>query len=273
VASFDEVIPPGKAGTIKASVHTANYKGAIGKSVTVTHDDTSQGPITLSVMAKIVGSVEVMPYPALQIARHRRGFETPALLLVRKDASEDGALAFSGLTASSPWLKVSSRKVTGDEPPVEGIPAAQAGDIVISVQAVDPPTGTHAETLTFKTGLKREPQVMIPVTVIAQPAVSLNNNDLILTPTAAAPNGATGQVLASLRDDVDPKTVAVTSDTPGFKVRIEPPGEAAFRVIVDWERTGKTPPSETVIHIKVGNETTDLRVRVNLLAAATGKAS
>jgi hypothetical protein len=65
VASFDEVVPPGKAGSIKASVHTGNYKGSIGKSITVTHDDPTQGPITVNLLAKIVGSVEVLPYPAL----------------------------------------------------------------------------------------------------------------------------------------------------------------------------------------------------------------
>lgn len=262
MASFDEVIPPGKAGTIKASVRTEHYKGSIGKFVTVRHDDTSQGPIQLNVLAKIVGSVEVLPYPAMQLAAPHRGFEKPALLLVRKDASEEGALALSGLTASSPWLKVSSRKVAGDEPAIEGIPAAVAGDVVISVQAVDAPVGTVAETITFKTGLKREPQVLIPVTVVVQPAVSLNSKDLILTPLAATPDSATGQVLVSLRADVDPKALAVTSDAPEFKVRIEPPGEPAFRLIVEWERKGKTPPTETVIHVKVGKETADLRVRV-----------
>ena len=65
MASFDEVVPPGKAGSIKASVHTGNYKGSIGKSITVTHDDPTQGPITVNLLAKIVGSVEVLPYPAL----------------------------------------------------------------------------------------------------------------------------------------------------------------------------------------------------------------
>ena len=261
MASFDEVIPPGKAGTIKASVHTQNFKGSIGKSMTVRHDDTSQGPITLSLLAKVVGSVEVLPYPAVQIGR-RRGFETPALLLVRQDASEEGTLAFAELASSKEWLKVSARKVTHDEAATEGIPEARAGDVVISVQAVKPPVGTYAETLTFKTGLKREPVVTIPVTIAKQPAVNLNQKDLILTPPAAAPDGATGQVLGSLREDVDPKTVVVTSESPDFKVRLEPPGESAFRVIVDWKSPGKAAPAETVIHVKAGNETTDLRVRV-----------
>jgi hypothetical protein len=272
VASFDEVIPPGKAGVIKASVHTGNYKGQIGKAVTVTHDDAAQGPVTLNLLAKIVGSVEVLPYPALQILRHRRGFETPALLLVRKDATEEGTLAFGGLAASSPWLKVSSRKVVADEPAVEGIPAAVPGDIIVSVQADGAPVGTHAETLTFKTGLKREPQVTIPVTVNVQPAVSMNPADLILTPTAAAPDGATGEVLVSVRDDLDPKTVAVTSGAPDFSVSLEPPGSAAFRLKVAWTGKGKNPATETDIRIQVGSESANLHVRVNL-SAVPAKAS
>ena len=152
--------------------------------------------------------------------------------------------------------------MTRDEGATEGIPEARPADFVISVQAVKPPVGTHAETLTFKTGLKREPVVTIPVTVARQPAVTLNQKDLILTPPAETPDGATGQVLVSLREDVDPKTVVVTSESPDFKVRVEPPGEPAFRVIVDWESQGKTAPAETVIHVKAGNETADLRVRV-----------
>ena len=101
MASFDEVVPPGKAGSIKASIHTVNYKGAIGKSITVTHDDATQGPIMVSVLAKIVGSVDVLPFPALQLGRHRRGFETPAKLIIRKDQTEQGTLAIDGLVASA----------------------------------------------------------------------------------------------------------------------------------------------------------------------------
>ena len=71
-------------------------------------------------------------------------------------------------------------------------------------------------------------------------------------------------MLASLREDLDPKTVTVSSDAKDFVVRLEPPGERAFRVIVDWAGKGKTPPTETTIRIRVGSETVNLPVRVNL---------
>jgi hypothetical protein len=269
VASFDEVVPPGKAATLKASIHTANYKGPIGKQVTVTHDDKSQGPIVLNVTANIVGSVEVLPFPALQLARRRRGFKDPALLIVRKDATEKGSLAFTGLAASAPWLKISSRKVTKDEPPVEGLPAAVPGDVVISVQA-DPatPIGSHVENLTFKTGLPREPLVTIPVTVFVQPPLSVQSTELTLVPVAGAPDSATAQVFGSVRDDIDPKAITVTSDVPSFTPSVEATSAQSFRVTVAWSGKGKKPKTDAVVHIKAGTESVDLPVRVNLPKAA-----
>jgi hypothetical protein len=263
VASFDEVIPPGKAGTIRASIHTASLKGPIGKSITVTHDDTTQGAIVLGVNAKVVGSVDIFPFAGLQLARHRRGFENPAKLLLRKDATEQGTLAVNGLVASASWLKAAARKVTVAELPVDGIPAAQPGDVVLTVQAEAAPVGSHMENVTFKTGLSREPQLTIPVTVNVQPAVTLQPAELTLAPAPDSPEGATGQVLASVREDLDPKTLTLRADAPAFVVRADPPGERAFRLIVTWSGKGPKTPATTTVHIKVGAESADLPVRVD----------
>ncbi len=40
-------------------------------------------------------------------------------------------------------------------------------------------------------------------------------------------------------------------------------------MIVDWAGKGEKPPTETTIHIRVGSETVDLPVRVNLGRMAT----
>jgi len=270
VASFDEVVPPGKAASLKASVHSANFKGPISKQVTVTHDDKSQGPITLNLSANVVGSVEVLPFPALQLARRRRGFQTPALLLVRKDLTEKGDLAFGDLKASVPWLKVGSRKVTAAEPAVEGIPAAQAGDIVVSVQAEPTaPLGSHVEKVTFKTGLPREPEVTIPVTIFVQPPIGLQSTELILNATPEAPTSASGQAFGTLREDVDPKSIAITSDAPSFTARLDTSGGLAFKLIVEWSGKGKHPKTDTVVHVKSGKFAVDLPVRVNLNRVTT----
>lgn len=264
MASFDEVVPPGQAGTIRASIHTTNYKGAIGKTITVTHDDATQGPITLAVKANVIGSVNVYPYASLTLAPRLKGFAAPGLLLVRKDETEKGTLALEGLATSVPWLKASVRKVTTDEPPVEGLPAALAGDYVISVLVDHPPVGTHSQNVSFRTGLAREPQVTIPVMISVRPPVVLQPAELILQPGPEGAGGATGQILASVREDLDPKTLAVASDDPAFAVRIDPPGERGFRLSVDWTAKGKTTPTETKIHLRVGGESIDLPVRVNL---------
>jgi hypothetical protein len=269
VASFDEVVPPGQAGSIRASIHTASYKGPIGKGITVTHDDTSQGTIMLSVKANVVGSVTVFPFPSLTLAPRMKGFKTPATLLVRKDDTEKGTLAVEGLTASVPWLKTTLRKVTADEPAVEGLPAALPGDYVISVLVEHAPVGSTAQSLTFKTGLPREAQMTIPVMVSVRPPVILQPNELILQPKPDAPGEATGQILAAVRDDLDPKTLVASSDDKAFVVRVESPGERAFRLIVDWKGKVKKGSAETKIHLRVSDETVELPVRVNLSRVAT----
>jgi hypothetical protein len=119
------------------------------------------------------------------------------------------------------------------------------------------------ENVTFKTGLAREPQMTIPVTVSVQPAVTLQPAELTLTPAADAPGAATGQVLASIREDLDPKTMTFRSDAAAFVVRAEPPGERAFRLFVTWTGKGPHTATATAVHIKVGGETVDLPVRVN----------
>jgi hypothetical protein len=62
------------------------------------------------------------------------------------------------------------------------------------------------ENVTFKTGLAREPRSRSR-SRSGSPAVTVQPAALALTPAADAP-GATGQVLASIREDLDPKTLA-----------------------------------------------------------------
>jgi hypothetical protein len=191
VASFDEVIPPGKAGTIKASIHTANLKGAIGKSITVTHDDTTQEAIVLSVTAKVVGSVDVFPFAALQLARHRRGFENPAKLLVRKDATEQGT---SRSTASQRASRGSRRARARSRPPSPWTVFRQPSRGTTSVRAgrnrsCRKPYGKrHLQDRSCARA-----QLTIPVTIVDQPAVTLQPALLALTPTADAPTARRGK--------------------------------------------------------------------------------
>jgi hypothetical protein len=264
VASFDEVIPPGKAGTIKASIHTASLRGTIAKGLTVTHDDPTQGPIALSVKANVVGSVELLPMPIISLAPRVKGSAAVGKVIVRKETSESGTLAVSGITSSAPWMKVTQRVVTAPEPAVDGLPDAKPGDTVLLVDASEAPVGSYVETLTFSTGLPREKSVSLPVRVTVRGPLIVQPRELLLNPDPMDPTHATGQLLAAVREDLDPKKIAFATDSPAFTLKTEPSGERGYKVTVDWKKTTGKEPTEGTISLSVGDEVTKVPVRVNL---------
>lgn len=264
MASFDEVIPPGKAGTIRASIHTTGLRGTVAKGITVIHDDPTQGPIALSVRANVVGSVQILPMPTLGLAPRAKGPSEPGRLIVRKEPSESGKLEVTDLAASAPWLKVSKRVVAAEEPPSSGLPAALPGDTIVSVDATGAPAGSSVETLTFSTGLSREKSISIPVRVTVRGPLIVQPRDLLLNPDAADPSHATGRILAAVREDLDPKKIVVSADSPAFTIRMEPAGERGYNVLVDWKRVTGSEPTAGTISLSVGDEVTKVPVRVNL---------
>ena len=268
MASFDEVIPPGKAGTIRTSIHTASLRGAIAKGITVTHDDPSQGPIALSVKANVVGSVENLPMPILALAPRVKGPAAPGKLIVRKETSETGTLQVGDITSTAPWMKVTKRVVTSPEPAVDGLPEAKPGDTVVSVDASEAPVGSYVETLTFSTGLPREKSVSIPVRVTVRGPLIVQPRELMLNPDPADPSHATGQLLAAVREDLDPKKIVFSTDSPAFTLKTEPSGERGYKVTVDWKRVSGKEPTEGTINLTVGDEVTKVPVRVNLARTA-----
>jgi hypothetical protein len=270
VASFDEVIPPGKAGTIKASIHTASLRGAIAKGLTVTHDDPTQGPIALSVKANVVGSVELLPMPILSLAPLVKKPAVPGKIIVRKEASETGTLAVTDITSTAAWLKVTPRVVTAPEPAADGLPDAKPGDTVLTVDASAAPVGSYVETLTFSTGLPREKSVSFPVRVTVRGPLIVQPRDLLLNPDPTDPTHATGQLLAAVREDLDPKQIVFATDSPAFTLKTEPSGERGYKVTVEWKRSTGKEPSEGTISLSVGDEVTKVPVRVNLAAVGVG---
>ncbi|HUC44557.1 MAG TPA: hypothetical protein VMR65_10985 [Candidatus Sulfotelmatobacter sp.] len=264
MASFDEVVLPGKAGKIKASVNTSHYTGDITKAITVTDNDSSQPTISLTVKAKVVGSVTVLPYPAIALAPRLQRNGAPSKLLIRKDPTEQGTMKIGGLKASADWLKAAVRPVTAVEPPAEGLPEAQPGDVVLSVELGDtPPQGYHAETVVFNTGLPREPTVSIPVNVTVRGPIMLQPSDLILQTLPTDPHRATGRVFVNVREDLDPSQLTVVSGDKAFVAKMDASTQRAFQMTVDWTDSGTGSPTETVLQLRLGDVIATLPVRVN----------
>lgn len=206
----------------------------------MTSNDPERPSIHLTMRVEVVGSVELLPAPVVTVTNFRAA-PSRARLLVRKDPSESGELRVAGLRTSAPWLVAKGRRIEREEPPIEGIPQPRAGDWIVEVTVEsDPPEGSHAQTLSFETGLGREPAVQVPVQVLWRPAIRLSASSLTIeaAPPAVGPGPS---LLATFRPDVDLSTVRVESDLEGLEARLEPANAVAYHVRLAWK--GGAPPS------------------------------
>lgn len=242
---------------------TDHYRGPVSKGVTVTTNDPATPNVYLTIKANIVGSVVLLPNAVIGL-NASRAEKKGGRLLVRKDESEQGRLEVVDAKASVPWLLVTTRRLDGTEGSIEGIPQPASGDWLLEVSAADGVApGNYNEKVTFRTGLTREPEVTVPVNVFVRAAVSVNPNEIMLrSPGPAGTTVPEGIALVVVRADVDPATVAVETDPPSMKARLEPSGSRAFRLHVSWGDPSPPGPISGSVSISGGGETAVLRVRL-----------
>lgn len=254
-------------GTIKATIQTERYRGPVAKGITVTTNDPQRGTLQLTVRLDIAGSVTLLPGQVLTVG-NLRGRPGPARMLVRKDPSETGTLRIGGLRASVPWLGVRAVEVGPDGAggPVEGAGEARPGDWIVEAQVQgEPPDGARSLTVTFETGLSREPTVSVPVQVLWRPAIRFSSPSVVLDPGAGAPP----PLLVSFRPDVDVRGATVTAEPEGLEARLETANAQAMHVRLRWA-AASPPPTEGRVTVRAGSDSATAAVRFsNVPAAAT----
>lgn len=264
MASFDEAIPPGQAGKITATVNTEGIRGRIEKSITVTTNDLSRGPVNLRFRADVVGSVEFLPRAGLMFPAGMQ-WDWSAKILVRKDESETGDLKVTEVAASVPWLKAKATPVTEPLPPAEGLPMAFPGDWLLDIEVTDEaPRVQGGFQVKFKTGLPREPEATFPVSVVLQHP--MRAIPAVLTLQAPPPGGeVAGTVTALLRPGLQKETVTATASPDAFSVKVQPDGHRRFKATVAWRpdaELGPNTPRQGAVVLRVGEDTLTVQVRV-----------
>ena len=261
MASFDQAIPPGQVGKVSASMKTENQRGQVEKTITVTTDDPTRSVVTLRIKANVVGSIVMLPRPGLAFPTGLN-WDYSGKLIIRKDETEKGELAVTDVTTSAPWLVVRTRKIESSEPAAEGIPATMPGDYVLDVSvAEDAPKTQGGFNVKFKTGLPREPEATIPVSVILQNPMRVSPSPLLISPPADPAKEATGTVTAILRPGLSEALKASASPEP-FSVRVEPDGPRRYRATVAWKPNGPDTPKEGNVVFRAGDESLTVLVRV-----------
>lgn len=257
MASFDEVIPPGQVGHIDAQLDTHKLHGSVGRGLTVYTDDPQSPKVFLTVRATVVGGVVVLPRETISVRRLADHQVIPGVL-IRRDVGETGRLEIGKVATSAPWLVATAERLTEAKPAEGGLPAGKPGDWLVTVRA-DPstPYGQHRETLRIVTGLERQPEVTIPVLVLARAPVRLSADQVAFPPTAQQAGPERQTVLLTVRRDLDPSDLRVETDPELLRVELERSGQRGYKVHVSW--LGDDRP-HGAITFRVGQESYELPV-------------
>lgn len=262
MASFDEAIPPGQVGRVRATfAHTQNLSGTVTKGVTVTTNDPARPTFVLSIRGTFVGSVLVLPAPSLQLAVGGLPDST-GRLLVRQDPTEKGTLALVDLSSTVPWIQLSSRRTEAGES-LPGLPAAQAGDWLVEARVAGEVPGRQAAAeIRFKTGLPREPEVKIPVFARVFPEISLSPQQIRIPYPDDPGRPASAMAWVTIRQDLDPAGITAETSSKAFRATLSPTGPKVLRLDVSWSPDAEGAPMEGLLTLKLGSATATAPIRV-----------
>lgn len=266
MASYDEVIPPGQVGKIRSTLKTDHYNGPVAKTITVTTNDPALPVTTLTLKARIAGSVQIFPTPVFGL-NYASPLAMRPRIVVRKDETEKGELLVADLKPSQPWIKVEAKKVAAPGPAVEGLPEVRAGDWILEAKLDPiPGIGPRNETISFSTGLSREPTVSIPVSIYIPPPIQVNPQELILLPAAAE---ATGILYARLRADLDPSALTIEASPAEFEAKLNPQRAQAVQVVVTWREGAGARHTSGSVTLRLGAESVVIPVRLSAASAGS----
>ncbi len=263
------MIPPGQVGYLTATLKTSKLHGKVGKGISVYSNDPNNPSVRLAIRAIVLGSVVVLPREHLVIGGPG-GLYGGSRVLVRQDPTETGKLHIQELTTSLPWLSASARKLEEPTPPGDGLPRGEIGDWLVEVGIEDQnqvrPGSSRAE-LRFKTGLKRQPEVTIPIMVDLRPPVTLSVPRLVFLPPAKG-EVATKTVMATVRRGLEASELVVETGSPAIQAELEPAGPSRFKVHFTWngEELG-----DAAVLFRVGPESYQLPVKVAPADFSKGK--
>ncbi len=262
MASFDEAILPGQAGKVTASIRTDGYSGPISKPIAVRTNDPARPALTLTLRATVVASVNFYPGRNLVLSVGR-GDENVVRTLVRKDGTESGTLEISEVASTVPWLVATARRIEAAGAVASGLPPAEPGDWLVEARLVgDAPPSPAAAGIRLKTGLAREPEATVWVSVRAMPALVVSSPRLFL-PAPPPGQPASGSAILTLRNDLDPAALQVSAEPAPFGVRASPAGPRRFVLEVTWtEGDPAASPRDGLVTARLGSDRATILVRV-----------
>ena len=228
-----------------ANLDTARLSGPVGKGISIYTNDPSRPNARVAVRAIVQGSVQLLPgYESL--LSNRAPDTRTGWFLVRQERDETGTLKISDMRGSADWITYDAWRLDEKRPPTgDGLPTGFPGDWIVEVSyRGSAPYGRSKESVTFATGLPREPEVELTLVVDMQPPVTLNEQEIEVQA------GQTKTVLASLRRDLVGAELKVSS-SEGVEVVSEKGLGRFLKIHITADADGQADP---LVIFEVGSE-------------------
>src|SRR5512137_53484 len=147
-------VDPGQTGSIPIQFNTGGYGGAVGKSITVTCNDTNQPAVVLQIKGNVWKPIDVMP----QMAVLNVTAESPsAATTVRIVSNEEAPLALSAPESNNPAFAAELRT---NQPGKE---------FEMVIRTVPPVAGSMYGQITLKTSSTNLPVINVTAWANVQP--------------------------------------------------------------------------------------------------------
>ncbi len=229
VADYDKEIAAGGTGLVKAKLDTKDFSGPISKSILIMTNDPREPTVSVVIKADVRPYVEILPRPLIRFNAVQSEAMTEKVVVVATEAGRE--FKVTGVTSSVPYLKASSRQLSGSEL-VPGKPSTQY-EVRLALTE-DAPVGPVSANLTVKTDHPKAKEVTVKVygvirslihvtpsqvqfgTVEAQ-AKPGRNLIVVNNRTGAAAMAVTG---ASVDDDAFSATVATIEEGRRYQVTV-----------------------------------------------------
>lgn len=166
VPEFDRVIKPGAEGRITLTVDTKNFSGPISKTALLITDDPSTPQKTLYLSATVKPFVEALPYGFFRLQGLSGEATTADLVLV----SDEPDFKPSKAEAPNSFLRVSLTPATEKDLVKDKNPNQWKVSVTT---APDAPEGLLGGNVKVATGVKRQPEIELPISGFIKPTVSV----------------------------------------------------------------------------------------------------
>lgn len=166
VPEFDKVIKPGGEGKVTLTVDTKNFSGPISKTALLITDDPTVPQKTLFLSAIVKPFVEALPYGFFRIQALSGESASSDLVLV----SDEPDFKPTKAEAPNSFLRVALAPV----PEKELVKDHGTNQWKVTVTtAADAPEGLLGGNVKVTTGVKKQPEIELPISGFIKPTVSV----------------------------------------------------------------------------------------------------